>query len=239
MRALLFSIISTLITTLAMAETLFIPASVREISAFAYIDRTDITEVAFEPGSQLQEIGEYAFMGCTGLKEFVVPEGVSVIRAGTFRECSALRSVTLPSTLLDIKQFAFIYCDSLQNINLPSSLLHIGNNAFSRCTSLESVYVPDTATEIESYAFSDCFALREARLPANPSLLGELLFSGCHSLTLLTEPSPTPPAFDCSSFIFEPTDTTAYRRCRLEVPAASLPLYHSAPGWSLFFPPTE
>lgn len=217
-----------------MAETLFIPASVQEIPPFAYIDRTDITEVVFEPGSKLEEIGEYAFMGCSSLREFEVPEGVSAIRAGTFRECTSLRSVALPSTLLDIKQFAFIYCDSLQNITLPASLLHIGNNAFSRCVSLEKIEIPDTVTEIESYAFSDCFSLCEARLPANPSLLGELFFSGCHSLTLLTEPSPTPPAFDCSSFIFEPTDTAAYRRCRLEVPAASLPLYHSAPAWSLF-----
>lgn len=235
-----------------------IPAGVRAIPDYAFADRRKLRRVECESGSRLESVGDYAFIGCDSLLEvtlprsvtklgdgcfrecrslrsFKVPEGVSALPSQAFYGCTALRSIALPAGLADIKQFSFIYCESLETITLPAALRHIGNNAFSRCLSLKEVHVPDGVTEIESYAFSDCAELRRARLPGNDRLLGELIFNCCPLLELLEEPSPTPPAFDCDSYIFDPTDEEAYRRCRLAVPEGSEDRYRTAPGWQLFW----
>ncbi len=191
--------------------TLVIPAEVETLEEEAYRDRTDIEEVSFAPGSQIK----------------VLPTGV-------FRGCSALKRIDLPPSLERIGAHAFAYCSSLEEIAFPESLRRIGNNAFSLCSSLREAWIPDSVTELESYTFSDCSSLVKARMPKNPSLLGELIFSGCEALGILEEPSPTPPVFDCASFIFEPEETEAYSRCRLLVPPSSVGEYRKAPGWELF-----
>ncbi|MDE7380986.1 MAG: leucine-rich repeat domain-containing protein [Muribaculaceae bacterium] len=212
-----------------------IPADIRHIPPFAFFDCKSLRHVVFPRNSKCTSIGEYAFAGCENLSEISIPTGVTEIREGTFRECSSLRRINLPKKLKDIKSFAFIYCELLDSVALPQGLTHIGLNAFCRDLSLSEIYIPDSVIEIESYAFADCMSLTSARLPNNSRMLGELIFNGCSSMTLLSQPSQTPPAFDCDSFIFSPADTTAYKRCRLIVPPTAIPYYQSAQGWSLFF----
>lgn len=235
-------------------SVLVIPATVTNIPPYFFADRKDFVRVEFEPGSQLHSIGEYAFLGCsslreielppsledlgegafreTGLREITIPSSVSKLPKGLFAWCGRLRSVSLPDSLLDIGSHAFAYCGALEQIQIPSGVAHIGSNAFSRCVALKSVEIPDAVTELESYAFSDCVSLKTAKLPANDRLLGELIFSGCTSLQKLYAPSPTPPKFDCNSFIFEPDETQLYSTCKLIVPNPRR--YRTAPGWFLF-----
>lgn len=234
-----------------------IPSSAVSIPPFAFADIESLQRVEIAPGSRLQEIGEYAFLGCSALTEISLPETLRTLGEGCFRDCTSLRSITLPKSIrtlpprafrgctalesidlpLGLKKIgaaAFIYCESLKEITLPGRLTHIGNNAFSRCISLQEIYLPDSLVGLESYAFSDCLSLRKGRLPANSSLLGELIFSGCSSLIELEAPSSRPPRFDCESFIFEPTDSAAYSRCSLLTPDSSRKAYAEAPGWALF-----
>lgn len=235
-------------------SVLVIPAMVTNIPPYFFAERTDFVRVEFEPGSQLHSIGEYAFLGCSSLREIAFPPSLEELGEGAFREtdlrgiiipssvsklpkglfawCGRLRSVSLPDSLVDIGSHAFAYCEALEAIEIPKGISHIGSNAFSRCSSLKSVEVPDAVTELESYAFSDCSALQSAKLPANDSLLGELIFSGCTSLHTLYAPSNIPPKFDCNSFIFEPDEMQRYSACKLIVPNPRR--YRTAPGWCLF-----
>lgn len=238
-------------------SVLVIGRDVRSIADYQFKDRTDIYEVRFEEGSRLESIGEYAFLGCSNLRAVNLPSSLKTLGEGCFRECVTLESleipekvtalpksmcvwnsgltrVILPKGLKDIGSHAFAYCESLTHIEIPSGVTHIGSNAFSRCLSLESIVLPAGMKELESYTFSDCISLREAVMPSNSNLLGELIFSGCDSLVILEVGSRIPPRFDCDSFPFDPSDRNAYNRCRLYVPERSVPLYHSAPGWSLF-----
>lgn len=211
-----------------------IKAEVTEIPERAFAQCVDLRAVIFEEESNLKRVGDYAFWECESLESIDLPEGTEVIGNSAFRQCDSLRKVTLPSSLRDIKQFAFIYCEKLSGLKLPPRLEHIGNNAFSRCVSITEVYIPDTVREVESYAFSDCFSLLQARLAGNDALLGELIFSGCRNLRKLIVPSVSVPGFDCESFIFEPQDIEAYRRCTLVVPCGSEGIYRKAAGWCLF-----
>lgn len=204
------------------------------ISEGQFADSSEIEEVIFAEDCGVTVIPDYAFLGCTSLKRVVLPPSLKKIGFQAFSECSALESVNLPESLVDIGSNAFAYCRSLDNLTFPAALRHIGHNAFSFCESLTEAILPDSIEELESYAFSDCRSLRKAKLPANGNLLGELIFNCCESLTELQQPSPVVPKFDCLSFIFDPLDTAAYRRCHLRVPAPSLTNYKFAQGWSLF-----
>lgn len=238
-------------------SVLTVNRSVREIPGYAFQDRNDFHTVRFETGSTLRSIGEYAFLGCGNLRNIELPVSVTALGEGCFRECSnlskftvparieklpkavfswcqSLHTVSLPSRLTDIGSHAFAYCTSLASVTIPSKVTHIGSNAFSFCSSLTEITLPASVTELESYAFSECVSLKRATLPRNHRLLGELIFDGCISLFSLTEASPVPPKFDCSSQIFDLNETDCFERCVLFVPATSLSKYRTAPGWRLF-----
>lgn len=239
---------------------LVVGAHADSIPSYAFAGNTNIAEVRFaeRPDRRPLSIGEYAFMGCTALQSLHLPDFVASLGEGCLRDCLSLRElhlpsrltytprymaawcvnlrhVTLPARLKKIGAHSFAYCRSLAEITLPDGLENIENNAFSRAESLTRIKIPDSVTALESYAFSDCFNLKKCTLPANRSMLGELIFSGCEALEELVEPSPVPPPFDCDSFIFEPEDTRAYRRCRLIVEPSATSLYRDAQGWRLFF----
>lgn len=199
-----------------------------------FMDRTDIDEVEFEEGCGVTEIPDYAFLGCKNLKKVILPGGLKKIGFQSFSECSSLREINLPSSLEDIGSNSFTYCSKLKKVDFPFGLKHIGHNAFSFCTSLKSVSLPSSIEELESYAFSDCDLLEVAILPANGKMLGELIFNCCGSLKIIVELSHEVPSFDCDSYIFDPDDKDAYRRCKLFVKADMEEFYSNASGWSLF-----
>lgn len=77
----------------------------------------------FDPGSQLEEIGEYAFA-----RSYNRPD---TITAGY--------AVRLPESVRLVSPFAFQY-SSVTDLTLPVGLDSIGDNAFSYCEKLKSVY---------------------------------------------------------------------------------------------------
>lgn len=239
------------------AVAVVVDAAVAELPDYAFADCWQIVSFAAAPGSKLAKIGNYAFLGCENMRSAEIPASVTSIGTAAFRECTALeyiaiparvatipaqcfqwcgslKSVLLPRTLKVIKRAAFQHCTALQTIDLHAGITEIGSNAFNRCTSLTEIRFPDSVRELGSYVVSDCSALRSAVLPANNALLGELMFSGCTAIESITVLSPTPPPFDCLSFIFEPDETALYKSCRLIVKAAAIPKYRKAHGWNMF-----
>ena len=76
-----------------------------------------MASVTFEEGSQLQEIGKYAFKA-TGLVEFAMPDGVTMLDVGVFKSCANLKTVTLGKNLVavNLTEGMFSYCPSLENV---------------------------------------------------------------------------------------------------------------------------
>lgn len=102
-------------------------------------------------------------------ENYVVPEGVEVIREKAFYKCGYIRSVTFPSTLKRIEEKAFHKCTELGNVTLPEGLEHIGKDAFAYCTRTEDegirgftrIEIPGSVKEIGEYAFYNCRAVTE------------------------------------------------------------------------------
>ena len=76
-------------------------------------------DTRYEVPSGVKEIAAYSFKN-TYLEELIVPEGVTKIGAGAFRESFRLRKVSLPSTL-EIDDYyggIFEYCSALHSITV-------------------------------------------------------------------------------------------------------------------------
>ncbi|MCR5077056.1 MAG: leucine-rich repeat domain-containing protein [Prevotella sp.] len=138
--------------------------SLREISIGArkkiQIDRLcfqgnpNLTTVDFHYGSTNIVIGDKAFDRCTGLKNIVLPEGVTEIGDGAFLN-SGITSIRLPQSLQRIKTKAFAGCTELKSITIPEGVEEIETAAFENNYNLSDVYVLGTHTKCAEGAFTD------------------------------------------------------------------------------------
>ena len=72
-----------------------------------------------------------------------IPEGVTEIPDGAFKDNKNVKKITVPSTLETIGKEAFHGCARLKISPLPSSLRSIGERAFYGCTSIERFETED------------------------------------------------------------------------------------------------
>lgn len=94
-----------------------------------------------------------------------IPEGLTVIGEGAFKNCSTLQSVTIPGSVTTICEKAFYNCSSLTSITVANGLTSIGRQAFAACGKLTNVNVPASVTYIGSNAFSGCNRLTSITVP--------------------------------------------------------------------------
>ncbi len=72
---------------------------------------------------------------------FTVPDGVTTIVSGAFKNCTILQTITLPTGLTAIGHSAFVSCTALQKITIPAGVTAIGWYAFGHCENLKEVTV--------------------------------------------------------------------------------------------------
>lgn len=93
------------------------------IPAYTLYNCRTITAVNFEENSHLKLIGEFAFDGCGGLTNIVIPSSIYDTRIDqhAFANCYSLTRVVIPSSVTTIISYAFrdcgnlvIYCEAKQ-----------------------------------------------------------------------------------------------------------------------------
>ena len=126
------------------------------------------------------EIGKFAFKGCSGLTSLTLPANIKWIGERAFSGCSGLTSLTLPDGVKKIGQSAFSGCSGLTSLTLPSSITTISASAFSGCSGLTSLTLPSNITEIGEWAFSNCSGLASIYVYAEKvPKMAEDVFKGC------------------------------------------------------------
>ena len=137
-----------------------IPDSVTTIGGGAFYCCSSLQEFngkfASEDGRCLIIDGTLNSFAPAGLTEYTIPDSVTTIGFGAFRDCSSLTSVTIPDSVTTIEDYAFGWCESLTSVTIPDSVTEIGYGAFCACSSLTSVTIPDSVTTVGGYAFSGC-----------------------------------------------------------------------------------
>ena len=157
--------------------------------------------------SEIQKTGIRAFAGCQSLQSLAFPSSITEIGKSSFENCRQLKTVTFSprNNLKTVGDWTFFNCISLEKIQLPWGTKEIGEGVFNGCTALKSVVLPSSLTQIGANAFATCVSLRSITSEATkPPVVKETTFAGV----------------DQNTIIF--------------VPAKSINLYQTAPGWKDF-----
>ena len=135
-----------------------IPASVKFIGEHAFSD-SYLEKVEFAEGSQLLDMGKYAFA-----------------------DNEKLFQINLPDSLAGIPSYAFENCRSLSDIDIPGSVIYVGIDAFSGCSQLDHADLSNVQT-VDRGAFRDCCKLSDVAFPEGPWRCYGQAFIGCAELS--------------------------------------------------------
>ena len=89
------------------------------------------------------------------LRKVKIPNTVTVIGEGAFKDCTELEDVIISEgvTSLSIADRAFEDCYELASITIPEGVTEIGDRAFGGCNKLISITIPSSVENIGEYAF--------------------------------------------------------------------------------------
>ena len=119
--------------------------------------------------------------------EVIIPEDVTVIGQGAFRQTCVSR-VVFHKNVKEIQKDAFANCGSLKSISIPSTVTVIGEGAFRQCMNLESVELPGSVKKLPNNLFSGCKRLTNVQIGKGTEEIGKC-FTSCESLTAITIPA--------------------------------------------------
>ncbi len=167
-------------------KNIVIPEGVKSIGEWAFSGCSLLKEIKM-PDS-LTDIGKDAFYNCTSLEKVTIPKGVKSIGKGAFKGCSSLVEIKMPDSLTDIGEDAFYNCTSLEKVTIPKGVISIGNWAFDGCSSLKEVTICEGVESIGGWAFDGCSSLKEIKMPDSLTDIGKDAFYNCTSLEKVTIP---------------------------------------------------
>ena len=159
-------------------------------------------------GSNLQFIGDCAFMNCKSLRVINFIDNVRYIGRSAFAGMDELGLVRLPEGIEEIPEFSFFECSYLEIINIPNSVRHIASYSFQH-TAITILEIPDSVATLGDAVFSRCFKLRTVKLPAHLVTIPERTFDSCESLRNIEIPK-TVESIEKEAF----SDTIALERIR-------------------------
>lgn len=183
-----------------------IPAATDYVGASAFEGCTGLTSLRFGSGSELGDIADRTFYGCTGLLSVTLPENVTEIGGSAFYGCTGLLSMTLPESVATIGESAFYGCSSLSVLSLGESLETIGESAFYNCSALTDLHLSQAVNSVGNWAFYGCLSLRTVRVD-----------------------NPEPPVAYANTF-----SADTYLNATLSVPSGSQEAYNMAECWYNF-----
>ncbi len=134
------------------------------------------------------------------IENFKIPEGVTEIGGGAFRNCSCLTSIEIPNSVTEIGRGAFWGCTGIKNYI-------VSNNNQNYCSTDGALYskdkaklirvpcdrdcfeIPNSVTVIGNSAFSNCTNLTSIVIPDSVTVIGENAFDSCTSLYSIVIPN--------------------------------------------------
>ncbi len=130
---------------------IILPDSITVISDYAFV----LSKANINLPSNLTEIGEASFAGCSNLSISQLPSAIETIENNAFYRATGITITTFPNSITSIGDYAFAYCGSaFGDVTIPYSLssAHIGDNIFNG-TVLNSLTVDVTGTGLSKSAF--------------------------------------------------------------------------------------
>lgn len=118
-----------------------IPSGVREIAENAFANNLSIRVIELPDG--LEIIGERAFSGCGKLEEIRLPQTLREIRDEAFRG-TGISGIEIPEGVTYVAKGAFRDCKGLKEVVLPKGQMFLYMSWFQGCSELQRIIVPDS-----------------------------------------------------------------------------------------------
>ena len=173
--------------------TVIMPDTIVTIGDMLFASLNNLETVKLS--SSLKTIPITTFVGCKSLKKLTIPNSVTEIEDGAFRD-SGLETIYIPDSVTEIGSGAFRKCSALQSVRLSPSMKGISREMFAGCKSLSTLDIPRGITEIKDYAFSYCSSLSSLTIPDSVTKLSEYAFASSGFVSIEIPDSVT--EFKCS-----------------------------------------
>ena len=156
-----------------------------------------LEKVTFGDMETITSVPTGTFYGTTGLKEIILPNSVTYIGGGAFRNSGIVNSpFTKDSRCTTFGQYCFRNCDSLKNIIIPATLTTIEApnypeyGPFAECDEIEFVTfgTATVMTRIPAHLFSKS-NIKNITIPEGIVTIGRRAFYNCISLTEVKLPN--------------------------------------------------
>ncbi len=112
----------------------------------------------------------------------VIPQNVTKIGAGAFRDVPGLRSIVIPGTVKEIGEHAFSGNPTLENVIIEEGVEKIGAYAFQSCLALKTIKIADSVSQIGELAFGKCTSLVEINFPKQLKEIPISMLDNCYKL---------------------------------------------------------
>ncbi len=150
-------------------------------------------------------IGSFAFVGCSDLKNLIIPNSVESYSLGAFDPCRNVTKVSTPAWLInpikthtnlkevtitsgDITSELFYGWKNLKKVSISEGVNSIGPYAFRLCQELKEITIPNSVVSIRDQAFADCLSLESVTLGKGIKLIDYYTFKGCFNLKTIKVP---------------------------------------------------
>lgn len=142
----------------------------------------------------VEEIGAYAFYGCTGLKGRVtIGVNVKSVGASAFYGCTFVTEVNFRARECEtmggsMSMTVFGNCRNLRKVLVDEGVRRIPDYAFCGLDALsDSVDLPETLLSIGDYAFAYCSGMVDnLEIPDGVETIGDCAYHQCHALKSVT-----------------------------------------------------
>ena len=113
-------------------------STVKKIGDYAFCNNKAITDFDF---SNIEELGERSFSGCSGLSDLTIPAGLKEMPYFCFYGCTGLSSLKIPETIEKVCGGAFGDCTGIKELTMPVDLDYVKNgySSFSNCGNIEKI----------------------------------------------------------------------------------------------------
>ncbi len=191
-----------LIAYIGKEETATLPLDINGYEYEIYCGIGGLRNVVIPDG--VTSINDHAFQNCWSLESITIPDSVTSIGYSAFNGCIRLKNVTIPGSVTSMGGMTFYGCSSLASVTIQEDVASIASHAFTRCSSLTSITIPGSVKVIEYEAFDGCWRLTSVMMQYGVTEIGQSAFNDCSSLTSVTIPNSVTKisggAFDgCSS----------------------------------------
>ena len=176
-----------------------LPEGITKVADYKFYNHTALAEAVL---TGLVTLGQYAFRGCTALKQIVIPSTVTSVGQYAFDGCSKVESIVVNNKTLANYQFQNNYIVSSLSLNpeinsIPSCCFqYCGRDGTGfelyfgvRTTLASSAFRYSGVVKVEgiirtndSYAFADCKKLEIVNINPDNYRLQSHTFAGCTNL---------------------------------------------------------